>query len=315
LSAELGGISLAIQLASDTAYLLWVPVAVFLVWLVVWLVKFERMEQAFGLLGLALVVYLVAVWKLAPDWGMLWRQSTNIHPTVTESWPSYWYYAIALFGAAMTPYEVFFFSSGGVEEHWTRRDLIEARANVLVGFPLGGVLSLAIAATSTVLFLPVGVQVDTIGQTALPVAVAVGKIGLATVIVGIFAATFGAALETALSCGYTVAQFFGWQWGKFVRPKDAPRFHLVVIVTLILGAMLLLTTVDPVKVTEYSVVFSAVALPLTYLPILMIANDPDYLGEKTNGRLMNVVSGIFLLIIVVAATAAIPLMIYTRAGE
>lgn len=35
----------------------------------------------------------------------------------------------------MTPYEVFFFSSGGVEEGWSRQDLMEARANVLVGFP------------------------------------------------------------------------------------------------------------------------------------------------------------------------------------
>ena len=41
------------------------------------------------------------------------------------------------------------------------------------------------------------------------------------VIVGILAATFGAALETTLSSGYTLAQFFGWAWGKFRRPADA----------------------------------------------------------------------------------------------
>ena len=34
--------------------------------------------------------------------------------------PVHWFYAVALFGAAMTPYEVFFFSSGGVEEKWDR---------------------------------------------------------------------------------------------------------------------------------------------------------------------------------------------------
>ena len=37
-------------------------------------------------------------------------------------------------------------------------------------------------------------------------------------------------------------------------------------------------------VTEYSVVFSAIALPLTYLPILIVANDPEYMGEHVNGR-------------------------------
>ena len=36
----------------------------------------------------------------------------------------------------MTPYEVFFFSSGAVEEHWTVKDLGTSRLNVLIGFPL-----------------------------------------------------------------------------------------------------------------------------------------------------------------------------------
>jgi hypothetical protein len=101
----------------------------------------------------------------------------------------------------MTPYEVFFFSSGGVEEGWGPRDLTIMRANVLVGFPLGGVLSVAIAASTALLFLPVGVQVDTLGQVGLPVAVGVGKIGLAIALIGFFAATFGAACETGLSVG------------------------------------------------------------------------------------------------------------------
>ena len=48
-----------------------------------------------------------------------------------------------------------------------------------------------------------------------------------------------------------------------------------------LAVAVLLTTVDPIKVTEYSVVFSAVALPLTYFPILVVANDPDYMGDPS----------------------------------
>ena len=67
---------------------------------------------------------------------------------------TYLYYAIALFGAAMTPYEVFFFSSGAIEEGWTAKDLDQSRANVLVGFPLGGLLSLAIAGCAAVVLLP-----------------------------------------------------------------------------------------------------------------------------------------------------------------
>jgi Mn2+/Fe2+ NRAMP family transporter len=315
LIAEIGGVALAFELASGVHYLLWMPLAAFAVWLVIWRVKFSKLEQSFGLLGLLLVVFAVALFKLSPDWGQLVHQATHPRPVGHERWATYAYYAIALFGAAMTPYEVFFFSSGGVEEKWTRRDLVTARANVFVGFPLGGLLSLAIAGCAAVLYLPAGIQVSTLGQVTLPVAVALGKLGLAIVLIGVFAATFGAALETALSCGYTIAQYRGWQWGKFVRPRDASRFHVVILICLVLAVLTLLTGVDPVKVTEYSVVFAAMALPLTYLPILIIANDPDYVRRHTNGRVLNFLALIYLGLLAIASAAAIPLMIVTRAGQ
>jgi Mn2+/Fe2+ NRAMP family transporter len=315
LIAEIGGVALAFELASGVNYLLWMPLAAFAVWLVIWRVKFSSLETMFGLLGLLLIVFAVALWKLAPDWGQLVHQATNPHPTGHETWGTYAYYAIALFGAAMTPYEVFFFSSGGVEEKWTPRDLATTKVNVFIGFPLGGLLSLAIAGCAAVLYLPNGIQVDTLGQVTLPTAVALGKVGLAIVLLGVFAATFGAALETALSCGYTIGQYFGWQWGKFVRPREASRFHIVIIICLALSILVLLTAVDPVKVTEYSVVFAAMALPLTYLPILIIANDPDYMGEHTNSAVLNFFALIYLGLLLLASIAAIPLMIITRAGQ
>jgi manganese transport protein len=118
LSAEIGGVALAIELATSVNYLLWVPIVAFLVWLVIWRVKFDVMENAFGLAGLALVVAAVALWRLEPDWGGLLHGAT--HPVVPqgEGHPTWWFFAIALLGAAMTPYEVFFFSSGAVEEGW-----------------------------------------------------------------------------------------------------------------------------------------------------------------------------------------------------
>ena len=62
-------------------------------------------------------------------------------------------------------------------------------------------------------------------------------------------------------------------------------------------------------------VFSAVALPLTYFPILVISNDPDYMGENKNSRLTNLLATIMLAVILIASLAAIPLMIWTRAGQ
>jgi Mn2+/Fe2+ NRAMP family transporter len=315
LTAEIGGVALALQLATDVGRMMWIPVAAFAVWLVVWRVRFSIMENVTGLFGLCLIVFVVSVFALHPNWGDLLHQTTAPSIPETESAATYWYFAVALFGAAMTPYEVFFFSSGAVEEHWTRKDLGTSRLNVIVGFPLGGILSIAVASSAAIVLLPGQIEVTSLSQTVMPVVAAGGKLMLAFVIVGIVAATFGAALETTLSGGYILAQFLGWTWGKFRRPAEAARFHVVMFVTIIVGAAVLFTGVDPILVTEYSVVFSAIALPLTYLPILIVANDSQYMGDETNGKVINVLASVYLVIILVASLAAIPLMIVTGAGQ
>jgi Mn2+/Fe2+ NRAMP family transporter len=314
LTAEIAGVAFALSLVASVHYALLVPVAGFLVWLVIWRMPFEWMERIFGLGGLALLVFAVTVWKIGPDWGQLF--SAAAHPGVPahETGFTYAYYGIALFGAAMTPYEVFFFSSGAVEDGWTDRDLNLNRANVFIGFPLGGFLSLALMASTYLVLAPRGISVDQLSQVGLPAAFVLGKLGLAAVLIGVFAATFGAALETALSAGYTVSQYLGWQWGKYVKPRDAARFHLVVLVTIVAAALFALSGVDPVKVTEYSIVLSAAALPLTYFPILVIANDPVYMGERVNGRVLNTVATVYLVILLLVSVATIPLMIITKGG-
>jgi Mn2+/Fe2+ NRAMP family transporter len=314
LAAEIGGVALALELVSSVSYLLWVPVAAFVLWLVLWRTKFETLERIFGLAGLALVVFLVAVVRLHPDWPGLAGQALHPTPPTGESWPTYCFTAVALFASAMTPYEVFFFSSGGVEEAWGPGDLGTMRANALVGFPIGAALSIGLMACAAIVYHPLDIRVDTLGQAALPAALALGKLGLALAILGFFAATFGAALETGLSSGYSIAQYFGWQWGKRVAPRAAARFHTVLLVSVLLATLALFTTVDPIQLTEYMLVFSAVILPLTYLPILVVANDSDYLGEHVNGRLANAVGVIFIVVLLVVSLAAIPLMIATGVG-
>ena len=315
LTAEIGGVALALELASSIHYLLWVPVVGALVWVVLWRVKFSLLENGFGLAGLALIVFAVAVWQLGPDWGALAREVTHPSVATREDATTYWYYAVALFGAAMTPYEVFFFSSGGVEEKWGADSLPTMRANVFIGFPLGGLLSVAIAAAAALVLRPHAIEVAALHQVAMPVLQTFGTIGLVLVLVGFFAATFGAACETGLSVGYSVSQYFGWQWGKFVEPLRAARFHTVVLLACVVGVGILLTSVDPILVTEYSVVFSALALPLTYFPILVVANDRTYLGRYVNGRLANVLGSAYLVVVVVASVAAIPLMVLSGAGQ
>ena len=314
LMAEIAGMALVLEIASDISYLAWLPLMGAFTWVVLWKVQFSKIEKVFGLTGLCMLVIVVA----------LFHGHTPLHPLVTgamhpsvpsgEGLPTYFFFAISLLGAAMTPYEVFFFSSGAIEEQWTKKDLFINRANAMIGFPLGGILTLFLMAGAAVYLQPRKISVEHLSQTALPISIPLGKIGLLIFLVGMFAAISSAALETALSSGYTVSQYFGWQWGKFVKPKDASRFHAIVLLSVVVAIGIGLTSIDPFKVTEMSLVLAAAALPLTYFPILVVANDPVYMGNKTNGRVTNALGFAYLVLLIIVSLAAIPLMIATKMG-
>jgi manganese transport protein len=225
------------------------------------------------------------------------------------------FYVVGLLGAAMTPYEVYFYSSGAVEERWTPRDLGLNRANAIVGYGLGGFLSFALMIGAGALLLPAGIVPETLGTTALVAEVPLGQIGLVLALVGITFAVGGAAIDTAFSGAYNLAQFLGWQWGKFRTNAGAPRFTLTWIVLLGLAFALITTGVDPVLVTEFSVIFSAVALPLTYLPILLVANDRAYMGDHVNGRAANAFGVVYLGVIVLISVAALPVLVLSDMGQ
>jgi len=308
-AAEVGGVAICIQLLSGLPYRLLIVLAVVGLVVVSWVLPFEWIERVFGYLGLCLLVFAVAAIKLHPDWGMVAHGFVPGSHT-GGSLSVYLYFVVGLLGAAMTPYEVYFYSSGAVEDGWGLKELGLNKVTAMIGF-----LSFSLMIVAGALFLPQSIDPQFLGTPALAAAHVFGKVGLLLALVGILFAVGGAAIETSFSGAYNTAQFFGWRWGKKERPAAASRFTLAWVVIFALAALVVLTGYDPVKLTEYSVIFSVVALPLTYLPILLVANDRTYMGSKTNGRLANVLGVAYFILIIAIALAAIPLMLITNGGQ
>jgi Mn2+/Fe2+ NRAMP family transporter len=313
LAAELGGVAICLQLLSGLPYRWLIVLAVVAFLVVIWVTSFEWLERLFGYGGLCMLVFAVAAVKLGPSWG---KAGAGFIPHVSQNNKLlYAYFAIGLLGAAMTPYEVYFYSSGGVEERWSPKDIGLNRANAIVGYGLGGTLSLALMIVGATLFLGHGISPEHLGTIALGAEQPLGRIGLLLALVGILFAVGGASIDTVFSGAYNLAQFCGWEWGRYRHPRGAPRFALTWIVLLVLAMGIVMTGVDPVVLTEYAVIFSVVALPLTYVPILLVANDRSYMGRYGNGRLANALGLLYLVVIAVIALTAIPLMILTNAGQ
>ena len=313
LACEIGGVAIVLQLLSGLPYRWLILIAVTAFVVIIWVTSFKWIERLFGYGGLCMLVFAVAAVKVSPDWAAVGK---GFVPHIAQNDSLlYCYFAIGLIGAAMTPYEVYFYSSGGVEEEWEPKDIGMNRANAIVGYGLGGTLSIALMIVGATVFLGHGISPEHLGTIALGAGDPLGQIGLLLALVGILFAVGGASIDTVFSGAYNLAQFCGWEWGRYRHPKGAPRFTLTWFALLILAMLIVMTGVDPVTLTEYAVIFSVVALPLTYLPILLVANDRAYMGRYGNGRLANALGLVYLVVIMVVAVTAIPLMILTNTGQ
>jgi manganese transport protein len=313
LAAEIGGVAIALQLLSGLPYRWLIVLAIVGLAVIIWTTSFDWVERIFGYGGLCLLVFAVAAVKLAPDWG---KVGNGLLPHLPQNNKLlYAYFVIGLLGAALTPYEVYFYSSGGIEDRWSPKDIGLNRANAIIGYGLGGFLSFALMISGAALFLGHGISPEHLGTIALGAENPLGRIGLLFALVGILFAVGGASIDTVFSGAYNLAQFCGWEWGRYRQPHGAPRFTLTWLVLLVLALAIVSTGVDPVMLTEYAVIFSVVALPLTYIPILLVANDRTYMGRYRNRRLANGFGLLYLVVIMVVALTAVPLMLLTNVGQ
>jgi Mn2+/Fe2+ NRAMP family transporter len=215
----------------------------------------------------------------------------------------------------MFPYETYFYSSGGIEEGWGPKDLLTNRVTSIVGMALGTLLSIAILANSAVLFGPANVGPQLPGSAALQAAIPFGRTGLLIALLGMLFAVAGAAVETCMSNAYALAQFFGWEWGRHKKPWEAPRFTIAWIALLLLALAIVMTDVGIMELVEYSVLFSIIVLPLSYLPLMLLAGDKSYMGQYANKWLAKSLGWFFFVIVTIAALAAIPLFLLTSGGQ
>jgi manganese transport protein len=316
-AAEIGGTALALQLLTGWPYALLAVIATLLLIAIIWILPFKWIERSFGILGLFMIAFAVATARIHPDWGGVARGFVPQIPLTlpTKDIVVFGYFVVAIVSAVMFPYETYFYSSGGIEENWKPKDLKVNRLTTTVGFGLGSLLAIAILINAAVLFRPLHIDPQMPGSAALEVAIPFGTTGLLLALFGMLFAISGAAVETGLSTAYSVAQFFGWEWGRYKRPHEAPRFTLAWLGTFGVALAIVLTGIQPLELVEWSIVFSIVVLPLTYLPLILIGNDRKYMGEHVNGALSNSIAWFFYAVLVLAAIAALPLYFMTQGGQ
>lgn len=307
LAAELGGVALALQLISGVSYRWWaIPVAL-LAWILLWRGTFGLIEKGVSVLGLVTLAFVVGALQMHPPLGELARGALPRFPAHDAA--HYWFLAVSILGASISPYLFAFYAAGAVEDHWDVSHLTINRVTAGFGMGFGGIVAIGALVLAGVVFHPAGIKVESYEQLPLLLTSALGHWGFPLFAAALGIACFGAAQEIALTSGYMLAQGLGWQWSENLPPAEDARFSLSYTVMIALATIPALAGMDVLKLTNVSMVFSAASLPIVVGPMLIIMNDKRYLRDYGNGWFSNLMVALIIGLAFVLAIVSFPLLL------
>jgi Mn2+/Fe2+ NRAMP family transporter len=243
-----------------------------------------------------------------PPWTQVARNALPSLPQ--QNSVHYWFVAVSILGATISPYLYFFYSSGAIEDEWNEGYVGINRIIATAGMSFGSVISIAVLILAAMIFAPQGVKFEHYSQLPSLLTPVFGYWGYWLIVASVGIACLGAAMEITLEIAYLTAQGFGWNWSENQRPLDEARFSAAYIVAIVLGTLPILAGVDPLSVTILSMALTAATLPVSVVPFLFLMNDYSYVRIYRNGWLSNAVVIVIIGIAFVLAVVSIPLQIF-----
>jgi Mn2+/Fe2+ NRAMP family transporter len=307
LAAEIGGVSLALQLITGISFRIWaLPVGI-LIWLFLWRSSFDAVEYSTASLGMVTLCFVVAAVWLHPSNQEILR---GLLPSLPKEEPEkYWLYAVSIVGALIAPYLFYFYSSGAVEDKWDDSYIWINRIVAVVGMTFGAAITAGLIIVAGMVLEPRGISADSVNQVAWMLTEVFPFWGFALFAASMGIACLGAALEVALSLSYATSQTFGWNWGQNLTPAKHARFSLTYTLSILVASLVIALGIDPVKLTIYTMALNATALPVVAGPFLLLMNDRRRLAKHANGPLSNVATIVIVITSVVLFLVSIPLVI------
>ncbi|KLU59537.1 divalent metal cation transporter MntH [Peptococcaceae bacterium CEB3] len=200
------------------------------------------------------------------------------------------FYLIATVGNALAPWMIFFQGSGVIDKGIRAHELRFGRLDTAFGSLVQVVVAAGIIILGASLFGKVP-NLAGAGPSEIIAALAqvVGRWPAILFGLGLFNAGFLASITVSLSSSWSIAELFGWSKSLNDKIREAPRFYLVYIGSLVLASLALLIPNLPLNLIALAtqVIGGILMVPLLIFMVLM-TSDQGLMGSyrtKLPGRL------------------------------
>ena len=268
---------------------------------------YNKIAAVLKYLCIVMLVYFIVPFLYKQDFSLI--LSSTFIPTIRFD-KDFIAILVGILGTTISPYLFFWQASVEVEEMKHKKTHLIVNKNIIhemkqdVDFGMtfsGLVMYFIILTTGTVLFSSGVHQIDTVEQAAAALKPLAGDMAYLLFAVGIIGTGLIAIPVLSGSLSFIVTEAFGWEQGLDKKFHEAKGFYVIIAISLVLGLSLNYVGISPIKALIYTAILYGITAPVLIAIILHISNNKKILGKYTNGRLTNILGGLALVIMTLAA--------------
>ncbi len=277
-----------------------VPVAVALWYLTVYQ-NFGTIKKVFLVMSLAFAAYLITGIVSHPDWGHV--LAGTFVPHVGRDFASV-SSAVALLGATVSPYTMFWQARGEKEERRPgrpQRQFQLAALDIAAGTVSGNVVAYFIIVSTSATLFAHHRTIATAADAARSLEPLVGPFAKYLFAIGLIGAGVVAIPVLLASTSYAVSGTFGWAASLWKKPWQNEGFYLILTVALVASLIVALLGVNPIGLMFGANVLQGILSPVLVIFLILVGNNRRVMKQHRLGMITNVCLVITALLMSAAA--------------
>jgi NRAMP (natural resistance-associated macrophage protein)-like metal ion transporter len=315
LGADLGAMAAALKLVIGGPALLYVGLFAVLCAALEVLMRYSRYVAVLKWLTLALFAYVGVAFVVHMPWASVAYHLVAPHIQMT---PAYITTVVAILGTTISPYLFFWQAEEEVEDvkgrHGARPlerapsqatgEFERIRFDTYIGMAFSNAVALFIILTTAATLHAHGVtDIQTSAQAAEALRPVAGPAVFVVFALGIVGTGLLAVPVLAGSAAYAVGEAFGWRVGLAHRPRRAKAFYGIIVVSTLVGALLNVTSIDPIKALFWSAVINGVVAVPVMVMMMLLACARTCMGDFILSKPLRVLGWLATGVMAAAAVA------------
>ncbi len=301
IAADLLAIGTGLELITGINWIWFViPVTIFL-WYVTVYKNFEAIKKIFILLSLVFITYLITAVLSGADWGAV--VSNTFIPHLDLGFASI-SSAVALLGATVSPYTMFWQVQGEKEEKREgdhRQQMRIAALDIGSGVLSGNLIAFAIIVCTSATLFTNQQEVSTAADAAKALEPLLGSFAKYLFAIGLIGAGLVAVPVLVASTSYAIAGTFNLPAGLSKKPWQNEGFYLILTGALVAGVIVALLGFDPVQLMFWANVLNGVLSPIMIVFLYLVSHNKKIMGEHRLSWYTNIGLTVLAIIMFVAS--------------